>query len=591
MNSPARRGPERAPRVLVIGWDGGDWRLLQPLIEQGALPNLRRWLDRAAHGRHFVVEDPAREHLARAVRGELISTVPPVTAAAWASFMTGCWPSRHGLLGWQLPLDKGLKRPWINATAIQAPTIWEILSRAGKRLGALNVPLTYPPPSLNGELVSGMLTPSVAANFTHPPELKDALLGALPGYVLDVEMQRTERDTRSAPGVRRFLDELELALNYRERALEFLWERGPFDFFMIVLETPDRLQHALYQFASGQPAESRADWYAVRKRVNALYSRCDAILGWLLDRSDEETMVILLSDHGFGPLRAVWHLNDWLAAEGYMRWAAETPRSSRVVGTLRGIVGSAKHRLPARWVERGRATLAPINAMDWPATVAYAGLPTEEGIWLNVRGREPLGIVEPRSAYEQLRDELISAVQAFRDPHTGEPVVERAQRREEVHRGPFAGRAPDIVLTLRGGYKITPKRSIYRAPNPLLGSIKNVEAEGRGIHRRQGMIAMAGPQVLREGLVQGATLPDLLPTILAAFGLAAPPGLDGRPLIRAGMAEPDTRARPAHPPGESAGSSPSPVSDSAGPPERFTAFTEEEAALVEARLADLGYLE
>ena len=564
MNTHTARGSGWAPRVLVIGWDGADWRLLQPLIEQGYLPNLQQCLGRAAHG-------------------ELTSTIPPVTAAAWGSFMTGLAPSGHGLLGWQLPLDAGLKRSWINATAIQAPTLWEMLGRAGRRLGVLNVPLTYPPPALNGELVSGMLTPSVAAHFTHPPELKDALLRALPGYVFDVEMQRTERDTRSARGVQRFLDELERALDHRERALEFLWERGPFDFFMTVLETPDRLQHALYQFASGQATESRADWPAVRDAVVALYRRCDAVLGWLLDRSDEETTVLLLSDHGFGPLRAVWHLNDWLAAGGYMRWLAGTEGPSRLASRLRGVVGSVKHRLPAKWVERGRAALGPRHAVDWPATVAYAGLPTEEGIWLNVRGREPLGIVEPGAAYEALRDGLLDAVRAFRDPYSGEPVVERAYRREEVHRGPFAWRAPDIVLTLRAGYKVTPGRGMHSVSGKSRGTIRQVEAEGRGIHRRQGIIAMAGPGV-PGGPLLGAALPDLLPTVLSAFGLAVPPGLDGHSLIGTEVISgADAHvAQPAQAPaGSGAGHS----------PEGFTAFTEEEAALVAARLADLGYLE
>jgi predicted AlkP superfamily phosphohydrolase/phosphomutase len=533
-----------SPRVLVIGWDGADWRLLRPLMAQGHLPNLAALVARASHG-------------------ELLSTLPPVTAAAWSSFITGRPPSHHGLLSWQLPLDGRLERAWVSASALHGPTLWQLLSAAGRRLGVLNVPLTYPPPALNGELIAGMLTPSIASQFTYPPALRAALLTEIPGYIPDVEMQRTERDTRSAAGVRRFLAEVEAALDHRARALDFLWRRGPFDFFMAVFETPDRLQHALYQFVAGRPTESRPDWDAVRRAVVGLYTRCDALLGTLLARAGAETTIVLLSDHGFGPLRSVWHLNEWLAAEGYLAWAETSsvfspqpgrPAALTSAAGVRRLLGPLRRWLPQGWVQRSRVTFAPLKQVNWPATVAYAGLPTEEGLWLNVRGREPFGVVAPAAAYELLRDELIRAAQAFTDPHTGRPIVRRACRREEIHDGPFAGRAPDILLELEEGYKVTPARS--RA-----GLVQDVSSQGRGIHRRQGIVALAGPSIA-PGPLTGATLPDLLPVILAAAEKPAKGSIS--PLPSQGRGAGGDRSEP---------------------------FTAEEAALLEARLAALGYLE
>ena len=535
-----------APRVLVIGWDGADWRLLQPLMAQGRLPNLVTLLVRAAHG-------------------VLLSTVPPVTGPAWSSFITGCWPARHGLLSWQLPLNERLERPWVNASALHGPSLWQLLSAAGQRLGVLNVPLTYPPPALNGELVAGMLTPSIAAQFTYPPNLRAALLAELPGYKLDVDLQHTERDTQATIGVRRFLREVETALDHRERAVDFLWRRGPFDFFMVVFETPDRLQHPLYQFASGQAAEHRPDGEAVREAVVHLYARCDAILGSILACVDDQTTVILLSDHGFSPLRAVWHLNDWLAQEGYLTWASGISQRRSLL--VRRALTPVKYWLPQRWLQHGREVFAPLKLVDWSGTQAYSGLPTEEGIWLNVRGREPLGIVEPGASYERLREELIAALQAFTDPQTGRPIVRRACRREEIHDGPFIGQAPDIVLVLEEGYKVTPGRA-------QAGLVDDVFTQGRGIHRREGIVAIAGPGV-PSGSLGTAMLPDLLPTILVAAGLDVPPGLDGRPLV---------------------GSAVEPIAYSVNKsearlPETAAAYSEEEAALIAARLRDLGYLE
>lgn len=553
---------EWAPRVLVVGWDGGDWRILRRLMDRGHLPHLAALLSRSAYG-------------------ELLSTVPAVTGPAWSSFMTGLWPAHHGLLSWQLPLNEKLERPWINASALHGRTLWDVLGNANQRIGVLNVPLTYPPPAVNGLLVSGMLTPSVAAQFTYPPELREALLAELPRYALDVEMQRTERDTRSPSGIRRFLVEVRAALDDRERALEFMWRQGPFDFFMVVFETPDRLQHALYQFACGAPAEVRPDWDDVQSRVIELYARCDTILGSLMERAANHTTFVLLSDHGFGPLRAVWHLNDWLTQAGYLRWSdGENGLRARI----RRAAAPVKRWLPQSWKRRGRAVSGPLRQVDWPATAAYAGLPTEEGIWLNVRGREPMGTVEPGVAYEQLRDELIRALHACVDPGTGRPMVLRALRREEVHDGPYSSYAPDIVLMLDEGYKVTPGRGWGRV-------VDNVSGQGRGIHRREGMLAMCGPQV-KPGPLAGAALPDLLPTILMGAGLPAPQGLAGRSLI-----ERTTSFQTSFAAEHDAGVVFRPAVDDAGSlrqetrPKESVAFTEEEAALVAARLADLGYLE
>ncbi len=534
------------PRVLVIGWDGADWRLLRPLMAQGHLPQLARLLTRAAHG-------------------DLMSTVPPITAAAWTSFITGRWPANHGVLSWQLPLNAALERPWINASALPSQTLWSLLSTAGQRLGVLNVPLTYPPPRLNGELIAGMLTPSAASEFTCPPELRQTLLERIPNYALDVELQHTERDTRSLVGIQRFLGEVALALEHRNRALDFLWERGPFDFFMTVYETPDRLQHLLYQFVAGETTDASADWQAVRQAVIDLYARCDAALGVMLDRVGEQTTFILLSDHGFGPLHSVWHINDWLVQAGWLAWAGGASQRRHA---LRQIIAPFRSWLPQGWLRRGRTAFAPTKLVDWARTAAYSGIPTEEGIWLNVRGREPFGIVSPGAAYEQMRDEIMEAAEAFVDPATGRHPVQRACRREDVHRGPFCARAPDIILVLDEGYKVTPGRADA-------GLIDNVTAEGIGIHRREGIVALAGPSVT-PGRLEGATLPDLLPTILEAAGVHVPDGIDGHSLLNRFDRTQDSGERHTLP---------------LSVEQKLVDFTPEEAALIEARLASLGYLE
>lgn len=543
----------KGPRVLIVGWDGATWSVLEPLLAAGRLPTLAALRGRGAWG-------------------ALKSTMPPVTAPAWSTFMTGMEPARHGLLSWQLPMDANGQRRWISARDLAAPTLWRRLSEAGRRVAVVNVPITYPPEAVNGCLVSGMLTPSARSPFTYPPDLRDVLLAAVPDYAPDVEMQETERDIRTADGIARFLEEVRTSIHHREAALEVVWQRGPFDLVCLMFEAPDRLQHPLWQYAVGVPAAASApadaSWEARHEAVVACYAELDAALARLVARCDEDTTVFLLSDHGFGPLRVILHLNDWLASKGWLRYAGGRA-SARAA--LRRLLRPLRRWLPSSWTRQGRVAFAPLRMLDWSRTRAYAGLPTEDGIWLNVRGREPWGVVEPGAEYESLRDEVIASVGELRHPGTGEPLILHAWRREEVHRGPYAARAPDIVLELAPGVKVTP--AVGQG-----GVVEDVAWQGRGHHRREGILVAAGPSI-RPGPVAGARLAGVAPTVLALLGLAIPAEMDG------GVMEGLLAVSAEGPASESGGASASAEA------ERASGYTDEEAAQVAARLKALGYLE
>ncbi len=536
------------PQILVVGWDGATWDVLRPLLGEGRLPTLAALRARGAWG-------------------TLLSTQPPVTAPAWSTFMTGMEPARHGLVSWQFPLDASGQRRWVSARDLAAPTLWRRLSDAGRRVAVVNLPITYHPEAVNGCMIGGMLTPGVGSSFTYPAALREALLAAAPDYAPDVEMQETERDIRTADGIAAFLKEVRAGIRHREAALEVVWRQGPHDFVCVMFEAPDRLQHPLWQYALGEPANPvnpGADWAARREAVAACFTELDAALARLLARCPADTTVFLISDHGFGPLRAVLHLNDWLAARGWLCYA-----DSRA--SLRALLRPLRRWLPAGWLRQGRAAFAPLRMLDWARTRAYAGLPTEDGIWLNVRGREPWGTVEAGAEYESLRDELIAALAELRHPATGAPLVLAARRREEVHRGPYAERAPDIVLELAPGVKMT----------PALGHgdlVDDVAWQGRGHHHREGIIVAAGPGV-HPAEMAGARLADLAPTILALLGLPVPPTMDGRVLTDL-FAEPPVQSTEV-----------TQQMNGIEGSEEQSGYNDEEAAQVAARLRALGYLE
>ncbi len=481
------------PQVCVIGWDGADWRILRPLMAAGRLPNLARFLARSRYG-------------------DLLSTVPPVTAPAWTTFLTGVNPGRHALFTWQGRLNERLERPFLNASHVRARRLWDWLGDAGKRALFLNVPLTYPPASLHGVLVSGMLTPGVHVTFTHPPEVRERLLAAIPDYQVDVEMQHTERDRTSPQGMKAHLEEVRRATYQRVVAWRLLWEEfGPFDFAMMVFEGPDRVQHPLYGYAAGiRPADADSGWDERQSWVWEYYTFLDEQFGAILATLPEDTTVFLVSDHGFGPLEWEFCVNDWLAAQGWLNFQEH---ARRFYAPLRPLARRLKRLLPRTWVQRGREAFGGLKAIDWSRTLAYGGGVMEDGIWINLKGREPWGIVAPE-AYESVRDGILTAL---RDVHLpdGRPLCRNVYRREEIYHGPYVDQAPDIVLDLNEGVRFTSLRAhrdFFRAVRPL----------GQGTHRRRGILAVAGPSILPGPLETPSSLVDMTPTILALMDIPVP---------------------------------------------------------------------
>jgi predicted AlkP superfamily phosphohydrolase/phosphomutase len=290
-------------KALVIGLDGATFTVLTPLMQSGYMPHLQK-------------------ALANGATGELLSTIPPVTALAWPSFMTGNNPGKHGLMGWQGRLNEHFERPWISGSTIRGPKLWHLANREGMRVCVVNVPVTYPPEPLNGVMVTGLLTPGLKAEFTYPPDLKPALLAAVPDYQIDVDVQHTQRDAGNPDAIRRFLDEAIAATQSRGKALRWLLQREHPDLAMIVFEMPDRLQHVLWQYIEKLPAppEEIEGAAIIQERLLTCYQTLDEEIGRLVDGLPREAHLVFLSDHGFGPLETLVHMNDWLAQRGWLAY-------------------------------------------------------------------------------------------------------------------------------------------------------------------------------------------------------------------------------------------------------------------------------
>lgn len=514
-------------RVLVIGLDSAPLTWVERWVAEGRMPNLGRLMANGAVG--------------------ILRTVnPPLSPAAWSSFATGVLPAKHGVY------DHVYRRP---ETYDLAPTnsrrrmgkpLWQIIGEQGGKVGVINVPETYPPTPVNGFLISGMDTPSDEADWAYPAELKDELERAVGGYRVF--------GPRSKENLSRAIAGMHETIPMRCRTAEYLWDKYRPDFMILVFMETDIIQHKCWKYMD--PAHPE---YTVEgaKRYGSvipdIYARVDRELKPLLERVDERTTVIIMSDHGAGPLYKSLYLNNWLVSHGLMHFKRDpmtqvkralfhmgfTPENMlNMAATLHlGMVDQVTSRIKDKMGNQDRTTLAQRLFLswadvDWPRTRAYALGGYTTGFYINLKGREPQGCVEPGDEYEMVREEIMYRLMQWRDETTGEPVVEQVYRREELHQGPYADRVPDVIFTARdeayvgfGGHEF--------GNNALMRSSPLFNAH----HRMDGMVALYGPAVRRDARLDTHSIVDLAPTILYLLGYPIPADMDGQVMAQAFLPE------------------------------------------------------
>jgi predicted AlkP superfamily phosphohydrolase/phosphomutase len=527
-------------RLLIVGLDGLNWQLLTPLLDAGVMPHLDRLKREGAYG-------------------PLTSVVPTQSAAAWASFITGQNPARHGVLDFVLRQADGSYR---HAKPHREATLWHYAGRAGLRVGVFNFPVTYPPDRVNGFLVSGMLSPK-GRTFTHPPGLGDEILSAVPGYRLDLEWQLYAGREGA------LLRDLTEMTRLRALAARYLQARYPSDLLAVAFVGPDRLQHALWRHLDPtHPHHSPNEAATLAEDLHRFYATLDEALGQLVTAAGDGTAVIVLSDHGFQSAAWQFRVDEWLTERGWLAWQAGRSRLERLVRKLdTPWVRHVRRRL-VKDISRHFPTFSPGGTVDWSRTAAFCPWTEQQGIRLNVKDRELGGIVS-MSTYEPLREEIRHALLETTDPHSGQKVVDQVWRREELYEGPFFDQMPDLVFTLRPGF----------ASSPTQQRLWSATGWASGDHSLEGILIAWGPGVA-PGPVTGAELISVAPTALYLLDQPVPTGMDGKVLTHI-LTAPFVASHPLR----FAGATP----ESEAPPPAQTLTAEEEADIQE-RLRGLGYL-
>jgi predicted AlkP superfamily phosphohydrolase/phosphomutase len=554
---------ETRDRVLVIGLDGATWDVLDPWIRDGTLPYLARLRERGSWG-------------------PLQSSVPPITAAAWSTFMTGKRPGKHGVYHFVnlFDDDDGEDGPeLVSARSLKSPALWDVLGHCGRRAVLVNIPLTYPPRPVNGVMVTGLLTPSSAEVFTYPPELSREITD----YQIDLE-----RFIDKTPHVDSFDPELtapslELVAEFhameerRARLCRELMERELWDFFMVVFTATDRMGHYLWPFHRAPRPDDPPDVRRLCEAVRGFYVRLDEIVGELVALAGPRAAVLVMSDHGMGPtFTRRFHCNSWLRRNGWLVERSGPSLASpdgwlRRLGLPRDKLGRLIRRIP--WLAQSRVVKRAANSRSAEVDVERSAA-TCVPLFYNIVG---VRVHREGAVREALCAEIIRGLQALRDSETGAPVAREVLRAGEYFSGPHAENLPDIIAILDPDYGCSLHLSHYSSD-----VTRRVEVDGPAKHRSEGIFLAAGPGITASAAPRpGLRIEDVAPTALHLLGLPVPSDMDGRALAEILV---PTEAAPQA--GEPTGFWPEAAvvfSD--------TTMTEEDEDVIRGRLKALGYFE
>jgi predicted AlkP superfamily phosphohydrolase/phosphomutase len=458
-----------AKRVMIIGLDCAEPSLV-----------LGPWLDEL---------EALRGLAERGAYGPLTSVIPPITVPAWSCMMTSRTPGDLGVYGFRNRADRSYDGLFIaNASAIEESRLWDLLARRGKRSLVIGVPGTYPVRALHGVMVADFLTPSIAQQYTFPPVLRREIEQLVGEYVFDCPNFRTDDKDDLLRQVYEMTDK-------RFAVAEHLLTKEPWDFFAMVEIGVDRMHHGFWKYMDPEhrkhPGPNRYE-----HAILDYHRHVDALVGRLLAFADEETAVLVVSDHGAKRMDGGIRVNEWLRREGFLALAHEPERTSSV-----GEIG-----------------------VDWANTSAWGEGGYYARIFLNVHGREPQGTVAPED-YERVRDDLARRLAEIPDDE-GNPIPTKVFKPEEIYEQ-SKGVAPDLLVHF--GDLLWRSVGTVGGPDGV-HTFENDTGPDEANHAQDGLLIMAGPGI-EPGPLEEMHLLDVAPTVLELLGHDVPPSMRGSSLL------------------------------------------------------------
>ena len=507
-------------KVLVIGLDGVSFRLINEWMRNNQLPTLRS-----------LMEDGCWS--------ELESVYPPLTPAAWTSFYTGKNPGKHGLFDYQLRRQGSYQMIPTHSAMVKSDSLFKILSRKGKKVGVVNVPMTYPADSVNGFMITGLFTPDTGdlnkTNFTYPQQLKEEIMKVSGQYRIYPRFFYTKGN------IEELVSDYYTLIDQKINVAMHCMRSKPWDFMMLVINETDHIQHQLWHLLD----KNHPDYDAREAQRYAdvflkVYQRVDAGLSQLLEIIDKKnTNIVVMSDHGLGPVYKWINLNTWLLRKGYIAIKQRPLSLLKHIMFRFGFTPANIYRLMLRFsrnkvVEKNKLSekrgfvsrfFLNENDIDWSATKAYS-IGHMGQININMKGREPQGVVEP-SAQDAVMNELITALTGIKDrDSSGRQVdaIKQVLKKGELFWGPYAKEAADLYLKVSreeyhilGGATFISNRLIERSYG------------NTATHRTDGIFIACGPAINKsQHLSKPPKIYELAANILYMLGIPIPGDFDGK---------------------------------------------------------------
>lgn len=497
-------------KVAIIGIDGGTFDVIGPLVKEGKLPVLASLMDKG-------------------VWGELESTIPPDTGPAWVSMMTGVNPGKHGIYFFLDNLHNNLKPGRsLGSGDIKYPPLWAMLSGNDKRVIFVNVPFTYPPMDVKGILISGMYIPESAEVISYPPEIYGDLNNKLGGYQINDWSPEFIGADRS--NMHLYYDKIVDGISHvtvkRKMATLELIENNEWDFLMVVFTAIDRLQHIFWE--SKNISDNHNFSTNCREAIYDGYQQLDSAIGEILEKAGKDTTVMIVSDHGFGPLEKHFFVNKWLEEIGLLKVnkrAFKRKIKPEFVNLHRLMTKINPNSLPPEWTRKIKVPLIKTmphqrhEMIDWGKTKAYGN---QSGININLRGREEFGIVEHKKEFEDILNFIKKQFYNITDETVSNKIADWILRKEEIYSGSSVGNAADLYYSLKN-------RSYLQNASINVKSKFGRGGVGSGMHRMNGIFIMNGPFCCNNDSFKPRII-DITPTILYLMGLPVLDDMDGRVL-------------------------------------------------------------
>ena len=477
-------------RTVIFGVDGLTFRLLNPLIGRGDLPNFARLQEQG-------------------VRAQLLSTIPPVTPPAWMSLVTGMKPAKHGVFDfWEFDELAPKPLPKVVTHRKAGKAIWNILSEFGKKVIVCNVPVTYPPEVVNGLMVSGLMTPDTTASYTYPESLKDELKQVLPGYRIDLSLEKVTTEGY-----------FEAVLQMTEQRIllqEHLLSEYDWDFAMICYVGADRIQHKAWDYVC-----------TLDREATRYYRLLDDALGRVMAHLTPEDLLFVVSDHGFMGASEWFYINEYLQRHNFLQYASvyqavrshvisygrEGAKTLHLLQMTRRLREAFDYRFGRVPIENTGLYQPVFEALDWARSRASVLSPTAF-----IGGSATVNFAQdsPPTMIEELRRRL----EAEKHPDSGVPLVRAIYASDAFGNGPFLPMNEQLVVIPSPG--ITFHLDLGRA------SVWETRLETRGVHEPEGVFYAWGAGVCPGEQLSTLQIYDVVPTILDAFGISVPETLDGR---------------------------------------------------------------